>query len=164
MGFKPTEKVSGVGEQAAEFLQRLPLSNILYEGTPISGKRNILLTKGFNANAISVKEGRTVKIDRLETNIKETKKDMKSLEETMGAKPIQTHVFTNLRNMTKRIRTVMKEGTREYKVSKFELHLDKIFGTETGKFKDLEEREATYEYWSEIKDEEENEKNQEKPL
>ena len=154
MGFKPTEKVSGVGEQAAEFLQRLTLSNILYEGTPISGKRNILLTKGFNANAISVKEGRTVKIDRLETNIKETKKDMKSLEASLGAKPIQTHVFTNLRNMTKRIRTVMKEGTREYKVSKFELHLDKIFGTETGKFKDLEEREATYEYWSEIKDEE----------
>jgi hypothetical protein len=154
MGLKPTEKVSGVGEQAAEFLQRLPLSNILYEGTPIAGQKNILLTKGFNANAISVKEGRTVKIDRLETNIKETKKDMKSLEETMGAKPIQTHVFTNLRNMTKRIRTVMKEGTREYKVSKFELHLDKIFGTETGKFKDLKEREATYQYWSEIKDEE----------
>ena len=79
MGLKPTEKVSGVGEQAAEFLQRLSLSNILYEGTPIAGQRNILLTKGFNPNAISVREGRTVKIDRLETNIKETKKEMKSL-------------------------------------------------------------------------------------
>ena len=153
-GLKPTEKVSGVGEQAAEFLQTLPLSNILYEGTPITGQRNILLTKGFNANAISVKEGRTVKIDRLETSIKQMKKDTKSLKETMGAQSIQTHVFTNLMNMTKRIRKVMKEGTREYKVSKFELHLDKIFGTETGKFKELEEREATYQYWSEIKDEE----------
>ena len=154
MGLKTTKVAGEAEEKGAEFLQELPLSNILYEGTPISGQRNILLTKGFNANAISVKEGRTVKIDRLETNIKEMKRDMKSLQETMGQRTISTHVFTNLMNMTKRIRKVMKEGTREYKVSKFELHLDKIFGTETGKFKELEEREATYQYWSEIKDEE----------
>lgn len=149
INLKLSEKVGPktLEEGMSKRLSSLTLGNILYENSPIRGQRDILLSRDFNKNLVSVNPERTVKIDRLETQIKSIINDNKNQKKNTGVALTQPFVLNNLKSLTEAVRKSIKEGTREYKVNKYNLHLDKIFGTKTGKFKELAEREATYKYW-----------------
>ena len=126
-----------------ESIQSIIPSGLDYNGQTLGTNVQVLLSKDFVADSVQIKKGATIDVDEMETDIKDS--FPKLLQEGMPK-----HVITNLKQLTKHLRNSIQTGSKKYKVAKYDLHLDKVFGSTTRKYSDEKEREAAYEYWEEI--------------
>tara|TARA_R100000995_G_scaffold84815_2_gene64997 strand:+ start:906 stop:3455 length:2550 start_codon:yes stop_codon:yes gene_type:complete len=149
--FKPTrqEPQTPMEQLSRDVLTKMNLSHILYDGKNLNTDTRPLTSKNFSVNLISIKPNKTINVDALETDIKA----LKGYEAKKAQVP--AHIFTNLRNLTKKLRNLQESKTQKFRVRKFDLHLDKIFGSKTRKYTDLADRVVAYEYWEKIGKQEE---------
>jgi len=124
-------------------IQGIIPNGLEYNGKTLGTNVQVLLSKDFVADSVRIKEGATINVDEMETDIKDT--FPKLLQAGMPK-----HILDNLKKLTKHLRKLNQTGSKKYKVSKHDLHLDKVFGSTTRKYSDEKEREAAYEYWEKM--------------
>ena len=116
------------------------VKNVRYDNTKI--KTEDILSNNFSADLVTLVEGKKINADEIESDIK--------LNVFIEGMPIPKYVRNNLMAMTGRIKELSKRTSTRFKIQRHEVHLKKIFGSDTQRARDAKTRRATYRFWKGI--------------
>ena len=98
-----------------------------------------ILSTDFSSDLITLTEGKKVNADEIESEIR--------LNVLIEGMPVPKNIKNNLMSMTARIKELSKRTTARFKIHRHEIHLKKIFGSDTQRARDAKQRRATYRFW-----------------
>ena len=116
------------------------VKNVRYDNAKI--KTEDILSNNFSADLVTLVEGKKINADEIESDIK--------LNVFIEGMPIPKYVRNNLMAMTGRIKELSKRTSTRFKIQRHEVHLKKIFGSDTQRARDAKTRRATYRFWKGI--------------
>ena len=117
------------------------LKFVRYDGSKL--KVEDIYSNQFSADLLSIGDGKKVDVNELESDIKAY---LVNPAKDAGL-PIPKQVSENLNSMADRLRMLSKRGTTRFKIHRHEIHLKKIFGSDTQRARDAKTRRATYRFW-----------------
>ena len=136
----PSSKDIGVQEHIIDSIRDIleDTKHVRYSGAKL--KVEDIMSNSFSSDQIT-----TIK----KINVSEIESDIKMLL-NIKEYPIPNHIKKNLRSFTERLEELSKAKTTRFKIHRHELHLKKIFGSDSQRAKDAKDRKATYKFWKGI--------------
>jgi|TARA_R100000479_G_scaffold169697_1_gene111622 hypothetical protein len=116
------------------------LKFVRYDGSKLTVQD--ILSNQFSADLLSIGDGKKVDVNDLES-------DFKTYVFIEGM-PIPDTIRNNINAMADRLRMLSKRGTTRFKIHRHEIHLKKIFGSDTQRARDAKTRRATYKFWKSV--------------